>query len=31
MISGTLMKGNISPGQIYPVSSMWAYGKPRPL
>ena len=25
MISGTLMKGNISPGQIYPVSSMWAY------
>ena len=26
MISGTpLMKRNISPGQIYPVSSMWAY------
>ncbi|MBT1886036.1 clamp-binding protein CrfC [Enterobacter mori] len=25
LISGTLMKGNISPGQIYPVSSMWAY------
>lgn len=25
MISGTLMKGNISPGQIYPVSSMWGY------
>ncbi|KGB02651.1 miro-like family protein [Enterobacteriaceae bacterium ATCC 29904] len=25
MISGTLMKGYISPGQIYPVSSMWGY------
>ena len=25
MISGTLMKGHISPGQIYPVSSMWGY------
>lgn len=25
MISGTLMKGHISPGQIFPVSSMWAY------
>lgn len=25
MISGTLMKGHISPGQIFPVSSMWGY------
>jgi len=25
MISGTLMKGFIHPGQIYPVSSMWGY------
>lgn len=25
MISGTLMKGYITPGQIYPVSSMWGY------
>lgn len=25
MISGTLMKGFITPGQIYPVSSMWGY------
>jgi replication fork clamp-binding protein CrfC len=25
MISGTLMKGFITPGQIFPVSSMWGY------
>ncbi|MDN8601633.1 clamp-binding protein CrfC [Citrobacter sp. S2-9] len=25
MISGTLMKGSITPGKIYPVSSMWGY------
>ncbi|POT57086.1 clamp-binding protein CrfC [Citrobacter amalonaticus] len=25
MISGTLMKGCITPGHIYPVSSMWGY------
>ncbi|MBV8041035.1 clamp-binding protein CrfC [Pluralibacter sp.] len=25
MISGTLMKGSISPGRIFPVSSMWGY------
>lgn len=25
LISGTLMKGNITPTQIYPVSSMWGY------
>ncbi|MCP9672488.1 clamp-binding protein CrfC [Escherichia fergusonii] len=25
LISGTLMKGSISPGQIFPVSSMWGY------
>ena len=25
MISGTLMKGYITPGQIFPVSSMWGY------
>ncbi|MEJ5072805.1 clamp-binding protein CrfC [Enterobacter ludwigii] len=25
MIAGTLMKGFIHPGQIYPVSSMWGY------
>lgn len=25
MISGTLMKGLITPGQIFPVSSMWGY------
>lgn len=25
LISGTLMKGCINPGQIYPVSSMWGY------
>ncbi|MEG1210263.1 MAG: clamp-binding protein CrfC [Leclercia sp.] len=25
MISGTLMNGHISPGQIFPVSSMWGY------
>lgn len=25
LISGTLMKGNINPTQIFPVSSMWGY------
>ncbi|CAI8936906.1 clamp-binding protein CrfC [Kosakonia quasisacchari] len=25
LISGTLMKGNINPAQIFPVSSMWGY------
>lgn len=25
LISGTLMKGNINPSQIFPVSSMWGY------
>ncbi len=25
LISGTLMKGMIAPGQIFPVSSMWGY------
>lgn len=27
LISGTLMKGCITPQQIFPVSSMWGYGE----